>query len=89
MASVYLEDVILLQDDFGWDLEIDGPSAAALFLQSCGGAASKTPNLQSERTSCVCLSLSLLVCVCPSHYPGNHRKSFPDAAMTERRGHRG
>lgn len=32
-ASVYIEDLILLKDDFGWDLEIDGLSASMLFLQ--------------------------------------------------------
>lgn len=36
VVSVYIEDLILLEEDFGWDLEIDGLSAAVLFLQLWG-----------------------------------------------------
>lgn len=69
--SVYIEDVILLEDDFGWDLEIDGLSAAVLFLQLWGRRVPMAVlNLQSPFKDVLCLSL--LVCVCLSHYPGNH-----------------
>lgn len=36
MAGVYIEDLILLEDDLGWDLELGGLSAAALLLQLWG-----------------------------------------------------
>ncbi len=36
MLSVNIEDLILLEDDFSWDLESDSLSAAVLFLQLWG-----------------------------------------------------
>lgn len=67
VVSVYLEDLILLQEDFGWDLETDSLSAAVLFLQLWGRRARTSMfmrgmNIQPGSKSCV-MSQHLVVSV--------------------------
>lgn len=71
VLSVYLEALILLQDDFSLDLEPDGASALCV-----------KGDAECERSQDL---LGVSLCACPSHHPGNHCKHSHMLHAAERR----
>lgn len=65
VVSVYIEHLILLEDDLGWDLEIDSLLAAVLFLQLSGRRVWTLIHDRTENSACL---LSLTTWLCPFHY---------------------